>query len=258
METIIDIYNNLLSYNNNKINYLIDTDENIWFKFQDVNTILEYKSSKDTLRDKISKENKSKYKNIKIINKIKIKQENTIYVNEYGLYELLLSSKMPIAKNFQLWLIKDALPKLRKYGKYELDNKIKKKIDILNNKIKILKKNNTILKNNMTKDKYPNGYHIYIIKDNGLYKIGYTKNLKKRLSTYNTGKANKCYYVYYKKTECAKEIEICMKAFLNRYIYKSNKEFYNCSEKIIINVINKCLKIENNCNKCHEINNNNI
>ena len=26
----------------------------------------------------------------------------------------------------------------------------------------------------------------------------------------------------------------------------------------IINVINKCLKIENNCNKCHEINNNNI
>ena len=43
------------------------------------------------------------------------------------------------------------------------------------------KKNNTILKNNMTKDKYPNGYHIYIIKDNGLYKIGYTKNLKQRL-----------------------------------------------------------------------------
>jgi predicted GIY-YIG superfamily endonuclease len=105
----------------------------------------------------------------------------------------------------------------------------------------------------MTKDKFPTGYHIYIIEDNGLYKIGYTKNLKNRLQVYNTGRANKCEYLYYKKTECAKEIELCMKAFLNKYIYKSNKEFYDCSEKIIIDVINKCLKIENNCNKCREI-----
>ncbi len=63
METIIDIYNNLLSYNKNKIGYLIDIDDIIWLKFKDIIIILEYKSLKDTLRDKISKENK---KNIKI------------------------------------------------------------------------------------------------------------------------------------------------------------------------------------------------
>ena len=258
MNTIIDLYNKILVYNKNNISFIIDNTNIIWFRLADITNILKYKSRKDVIKDMIDKKYRKHLRDIVTTQEIDRTQSDTIYITESGLYKLVIRSKMKIAEKFQEWIVEDALPKLRKYGKYELDNKIKHKIDILNNKIKILKKNNTILKNNMTKDKYPNGYHIYIIKDNGLYKIGYTKNLKKRLSTYNTGKANKCYYIYYKKTECAKEIEICMKAFLNRYIYKSNKEFYNCSEKIIINVINKCLKIENNCNKCHEINNNNI
>ena len=67
----------------------------------------------------------------------------------------------------------------------------------------------------MTKNKYPKGMHFYVIKDDGKYKIGYTGDLTKRLATYNTGKANKSIYSYYKKTECAEEIEECMKALLN-------------------------------------------
>lgn len=49
------------------------------------------------------------------------------------------------------------------------------------------------------------------------------------VSTYNTGKANKAEYSYYKKTECAKEIEECMKSLLN-------KEFYNCSLNKILHL----------------------
>ena len=66
------------------------------------------------------------------------------------------------------------------------------------------------------------------------YKIGYTDNLEKRLQNYNIGKANKLNYAYYKKTKCGKEIETCLKAMLNKYIYKSNKEFYVCDIDIII------------------------
>ena len=74
----------------------------------------------------------------------------------------------------------------------------------------------------MTKNKYPKGMHFYVLKDEGMYKIGYTKDLTKRLATYNTGNANKASYTYYKKTDCAKEIEECMKALLNEYIYFLN------------------------------------
>jgi len=105
----------------------------------------------------------------------------------------------------------------------------------------------------MTKHKYPKGTHIYIIEDDKKYKIGYTDTLEKRLQTYNTGKANKLEYVYYKKTKCGKEIEICLKAMLNKYIYKSNKEFYICNINIIIKKILKCIKIENDCIKCKNI-----
>ena len=44
---------------------------------------------------------------------------------------------------------------------------------------------------------------------------------------------------------------------LNKYIYKSNKEFYNCSLDIIIKKILKCIKIEKDCNSCKNIKNNN-
>ena len=86
-----------------------------------------------------------------------------------------------------------------------------------------------------------------------MYKIGHTKDLNKRLSTYNTGKANKAEYSYYKKTECAKEIEECMKSLLNEYIYKSNKEFYNCSLSKILKEVRKCFKIEKECKSCQDI-----
>ena len=256
MNTILDIYNSVLKYNNNEINFIIDFDGNIWFKFINITKILNYKSRKDALR-LIKKENKKLIKNIKTFNKTD-NHPNTVFINEIGLYTFLIKSKMKDAIEFQLWLVSDVLPNLRKFGKYEVNKKIKNKLKNLNNKIKDLEKANLILKNNMTKNKYPIGEHVYAILDDSKYKIGYTKNLKKRLEVYNTGKANKSTYVYYKKTNCANEIELCVKALLNKYIYKSNKEFYNCSLDKIIEAINKCIKVEKKCSKCNEINIDNI
>jgi len=246
MNTILDIYNSVLKYNNNEINFIIDFDGNIWFKFINITKMLNYKSRKDALR-LIKKENKKLIKNIKTFNKTD-NHPNTVFINEIGLYTFLIKSKMKEANMFQLWLVSDVLPNLRKFGKYEVNKKIKNKLKNLNNKIKELEKANILLKNNMVKNKFPTGSHVYaIIDDSGSkYKIGYTANLKKRLEVYNTGKANKATYAYYKKTNCAYEIELCIKALLNKYIYKSNKEFYECLLEKIIEAIMKCIKIEKN------------
>jgi prophage antirepressor-like protein len=252
METIIDIFNNILVYNSNEINFVIDIENNIWFKFLNLANLLKYKSSKDALRDLVSKEDKTFLKNINLLTKNK-EHPNTVYISEKGVYSFLIKSKMKNAVPFQLWLINDVLPNLRKHGKFELNKKIKLKLKNLNKKIKMLEKSNKILKNNMTKHKYPKGTHIYIIEDDKKYKIGYTDDLEKRLNTYNTGKANKLNYVYYKKTKCGKEIETCLKAMLNKYIYKSNKEFYDCDVNIIIKKILKCIKIEKDCINCKGI-----
>ena len=119
----------------------------------------------------------------------------------------------------------------------------------------------------MTKNKYPRGMYIYIIEDDKLYKIGYTSDLQKRINNYNVGKANKAEFKYYRKTNCGREIETCMKAILNKYIYKSNKDFYSppkvgvyarnagydCKLNKIIDAISNCLKIEKKCVKCNDI-----
>ncbi len=49
------------------------------------------------------------------------------------------------------------------------------------------------------------------------------------------------------KSECAEEIEECMKALLNEYIYKSNKEFYVCGLAKILQEVRKCFKQEKLC-----------
>jgi len=170
-----------------------------------------------------------------------------------GLYKLLIKSRMKMATIFQTWLIEQALPQLRKYGKFEVDKKTLSKIKKLNHKILLLTKSNNILKKNMIKNKYPKGMHFYVLKDEEMFKIGYTKDLNKRLATYNTGRANKSIYSYYKKTNCAKEIEECMKALLNEYLYKSDKEFYNCSLNIILKEVKKCFKLEEKCSNCKDI-----
>ena len=47
MDTVIDIFNKKLIYNKNNIEFIIDTDNNIWFKFAAIAKILKYKSNKD-------------------------------------------------------------------------------------------------------------------------------------------------------------------------------------------------------------------
>jgi hypothetical protein len=46
-----------------------------------------------------------------------------------------------------------------------------------------------------------------------------------------------------------------MKALLNKYIYKTDKEFYKCSLKKILKEVKKCLDIEDKCYKCTDIKN---
>lgn len=253
MDSVINIYNKILYFKDEEINFILDIDNIIWFKFSNIAQILEYKDRNDVLKKHVDKKYRKHIKNIKTNQEIIKQKPDTVYITESGLYKLLIRSRMKNAEKFQTWLIEQALPKLRQYGKYEVDIKTKTKIKNLNHKISLLTKSNTKLKQNMTKNKYPKGMHFYVLKDEDMYKIGYTKDLTKRLATYNTGNANKASYTYYKKTDCAKEIEECMKALLNEYIYKSDKEFYNCSLKKILTEVRKCFKLEKTCKECKDI-----
>ena len=68
-------------------------------------------------------------------------QPDSIYINESGLYTLLITSKNKKSKKFIIWITNDVLPKLRKQNIFSPDEKITKllkKINDLENKNKLL------------------------------------------------------------------------------------------------------------------------
>lgn len=58
--------------------------------------------------------------------------QEMIFINEDGLYDVILDSRKPQAKTFRKWVTSEILPSIRKHGIYATDNVIDQ---ILNNRI---------------------------------------------------------------------------------------------------------------------------
>ena len=56
---------------------------------------------------------------LRLIKKTK-RTHHTIFINESGLYSLLLPSKLESAKKFKHWVSSKVLPTISKYGQYRL------------------------------------------------------------------------------------------------------------------------------------------
>lgn len=126
MEKMIDIKNNKCKFNNKDILIVIDNDNNTWFKGKDIANILEYKDTDQSLRKNIDKDDKEILENIIPVSQTGMKnyEKNTIFINESGLYSLILSSKKEEAKLFKKWITKEVLPSIRKYGEYKIKKDI--------------------------------------------------------------------------------------------------------------------------------------
>jgi prophage antirepressor-like protein len=212
---------------------------------------LKYKNTKRdikrAIRNNVDSNNRKEKREITKEEEYKSIHAQTIYINEGGLYELLINSRLPEAKKFYKWLLEEVIPKIREYGEYKLDEETKKKMEKINEKIKEMKKKVKILENNQKEEKYPEGGIIYVIRpikeEKNINKIGYTKEMKKRMNTYNTGVADKMKVVYYIKVDKPQAIEYCVKGILYEYRYRGKKEYYKCGLKKIIEAIEKCNKI---------------
>lgn len=91
----------------------IERDGEPWFVGKDVAAALGYKEPTKATRDKVDSEDRGVSK----IDTPSGTQEMTI-INESGLYSLVLSSKLPTAKQFKHWVTSEVLPSIRKHGAY--------------------------------------------------------------------------------------------------------------------------------------------
>lgn len=107
-------------------------DNEVWFVGKDVAEVLGYSDTNQAIRKHIDEEDKL----TRQIDGIGQKREMYI-INESGLYSLVLSSKLPKAKEFKRWITKEVIPSIRKYGGYIA--KPLNQLDILEKSIQIMK-----------------------------------------------------------------------------------------------------------------------
>ncbi|BCS82833.1 hypothetical protein QLL95_gp1290 [Cotonvirus japonicus] len=186
-KSVISIDNRLLKYGDTSFNFIIDIDNNIWFIAKQIALFLGYNDPKKAVSIHVDVKYKKKLSEIKIKGNKPIEnfkeggknyppkkksnsynQQNSIYINESGLYQLLATckTKNDIAKKFKEWLYEEVLPEIRKTGGY-----FKRKYDKINYNFGEYYGLTVI-------------YLLYIC-DN-YYKFGITDGLDKRLKTHKT------------------------------------------------------------------------
>lgn len=88
-----------------------------WFVGKDVAEILGYANTKDAIASHVDADDKRVIQRSEIAT-LDIPNRGLTIINESGLYSLILSSKLPTAKEFKHWVTSEVLPAIRKTGKY--------------------------------------------------------------------------------------------------------------------------------------------
>lgn len=257
----VDNGKNLIHFNDQSIKYVY-VKQQIYFKAKEIALALGYTDTKSAVIDHIDSLDKITANEIKgggiltpphkTNEQLKIEQilgnedGKTIFINESGLYSLILGSKKPEAKKFKHWVTSEVLPAIRQYGSYSLSNKLAYSMDKL--------------------DDYKGHEIVYVInvKDN-IYKFGQTYKVDKRMeshaSTLNFNHIVKLYKLPNRTISlaCEDKIKILAKKLKIKSTYNNGLEFFETNGKYTIDfviqsideIVNVTLNEYNN--KSHEI-----
>jgi prophage antirepressor-like protein len=222
-DTIFDLINRAEKFGDRSIDIVIVNGEP-WFKGKDVAIILGYDNTTKTIRDNIDLDDRTsiydltrKVRTGSAYPKYNKNQLKTIYINESGLYALVLNSKLPAAKQFKKWVTRELLPSIGKNLQTEL---IEYKAQLENTKTELIeyKQQITKLENKQLKlesfvrniKKLEKNQVFYIATTpnyarQNRFEYGGVKDIKElrpRLSGYNTGRAEGDLYYYTKIFKC--------------------------------------------------------
>lgn len=100
-----------------KVRTVLVNDEP-FFVGKDVAEVLNYSNPRKAIKDHVDEADKRD--GVTIRDSIG-REQTPILINESGLYSLILSSKMPRAREFKHWVTSEILPSIRRHGLYAVD-----------------------------------------------------------------------------------------------------------------------------------------
>ena len=118
----MSIIEKVFHYEENEIT-VIKCRDDVWFRGKNIAKALGYSIPRKAIRKHVDPEDKL---SLECLTKgglkwtpLKNEQKSAIFINESGLYSLILQSKLESAKVFKRWVTKDVLPSIRKTGRYD-------------------------------------------------------------------------------------------------------------------------------------------
>lgn len=105
-------------------------DDEPWFVGKDVATALGYEKPRNAISDHVDDDDKKMgpENGAPSIKDSLGRDQCPVFINESGLYGLVLSSKLPTAKKFKHWVTSEVLPTIRKHGAYATPDTLDKMI----------------------------------------------------------------------------------------------------------------------------------
>ena len=101
----------------------MEIDGEPYFVGKDIAEILGYSNPNEAISEHIDFDDKLNSKTLSSFN-LDLGQRGGWLINESGLYSLILSSKLPKAKEFKRWVTSEVLPSIRKHGLYATEELI--------------------------------------------------------------------------------------------------------------------------------------
>jgi prophage antirepressor-like protein len=196
------------------------TYEEPLFKAKDIGDLLGIKNIKDTINGMDDQ--------CKILKKAPVGNTDRcleqLFLTEDGLYELLFISRKPIAKQFKVW-VRNIIKEIRLKGKYDLEKKLEetaRELDLYKQK---------------TYEEIQKTGHVYIIRTDGGYKVGKTKDINNRVKGLQTGNVKQIETILDFKTSNSDLLEKIVHYILDRYRCNSNREFFDCNINYIKSIV---------------------
>jgi phage anti-repressor protein/predicted GIY-YIG superfamily endonuclease len=156
---------------------------------------------------------------------------NLILITPNCFKELCMISQTPKAKEVRKYFIE--MEKLIKRYHEKIQEEIYKEIGLL--------------KKNQKPKTHIKGGVLYILRalntSTTLYKIGQTKDLHKRLKTYNSGNANNVEPEFIIPVKDIVAAEACVKVSTKKFQYRKYKEIYSIGLDVLRDLVEKCAEI---------------
>lgn len=113
------------SYEAQDIRTKVDVEEQVWFAGIDICNILGYADSHATIT-KLDEDERR----LDRLRDGQGKLKDTLTVNEFGLYSLILTSTKPEAKAFKRWVTHEVLPSIRRACQYTTEEAQSKELEL--------------------------------------------------------------------------------------------------------------------------------